>query len=63
VEGVARCSRCGREAPRDPAEARRWRHGDLIEAGEVDEVTAGLLLCPDCLEEDREHAYEEGAGD
>lgn len=63
MEERPRCSQCGREAPGDPAEARRWRQGELIAAGEVDEVTAGLLLCPDCIEESRERAYEEGAGD
>jgi hypothetical protein len=63
VEGRPSCSQCGREAPAEPEEARRWRHGELILAGEVDEVTAGLLLCPECQEEDREGAYEEGEGD
>jgi len=63
VHDVPRCSQCGREAPGEPEEALRWRHGELLVAGEVDEVSAGLLLCPDCIEEDRERAYEEGAGD
>ncbi len=60
---VPRCSQCGREAPSEPEEALRWRHGHLIAAGDVDEVTEGLLLCPDCVQEQREGGYDEGAGD
>lgn len=53
------CSQCGRAAPADPAELRKWRHGKLALEGEVGE---GLLLCPDCDAEDREHEFEEGEG-
>jgi hypothetical protein len=54
------CSQCGREAPAEPEELARWRHGELVlEEGEVGE---GLLLCPDCDAEDRERAFEEGEG-
>lgn len=54
------CSQCGREAPSEPEELARWRHGELALEGEVGE---GLLLCPDCDAEDRERAFEEGGGD
>jgi hypothetical protein len=61
--GVVVCSQCGREAPRDSDEVSRWRHGELALGGDLDEVTAGLLLCPACLAEDREGAFEAGGED
>jgi hypothetical protein len=54
------CAQCGREAPSDPEELARWRHGEILV--EEDEVGEGLLLCPDCDAEDRERAFEEGGG-
>jgi hypothetical protein len=54
------CSQCGRSAPTDPEELRSWKHGDLVIAGELDEVTATMLLCPECVQEDLAHEYEEG---
>ncbi|HXF98914.1 MAG TPA: hypothetical protein VNJ46_09915 [Gaiellaceae bacterium] len=60
METVLVCSQCGREAPAEPAELRRWRHGELVLEGELGE---GLLLCPDCDAEDRLREFEEGAGD
>jgi hypothetical protein len=54
------CSQCGRELPADADELRRWEQGSLVLAGEVDDVTAAMLLCPDCAEEDRAGEYEEG---
>ena len=42
------CAQCGREAPEDPAELAQWRHGDLAVESELDEVTAAMVLCPDC---------------
>ena len=58
------CSQCGRAAPvDDPDELARWRHGRLLLAGELDEMTATMLLCPECLEEERAGAYEEGGSD
>jgi hypothetical protein len=51
------CSQCGREAPSDLAELKRWRHGELALEGALGE---GLLLCPDCDAEDREREFEEG---
>ena len=59
---TATCSQCGRKAPAEPDELARWRHGDLALAGELDEVSAGLLLCPDCLLEGEAKDYEEGGG-
>ena len=53
------CARCGRAAPSEEAELASWRHGALALEGTIEE---GLLLCPDCDAEDREHAYEEGEG-
>jgi len=53
------CSQYGREAPKDPEELAKWRHGELALAGDPGE---GLLLCPDCDAEDRERAFEEGEG-
>jgi hypothetical protein len=54
------CSQCGRDLPADPAEARQWEQGPRALAGELDEVTASMLLCPDCTAEDRARAYDEG---
>jgi hypothetical protein len=55
-----RCSQCGRAAPSDPGELRTWRHGDLAAAGDLDEGAASMLLCPECVEEDRSGEYEAG---
>jgi hypothetical protein len=54
------CSQCGRELPADADELRRWGQGSLAVTGELDEVTASMLLCPDCAEDDRAGEYEEG---
>jgi hypothetical protein len=54
---VAECSQCGREAPLDASELLSWRHGALAVEGEVGE---GLLVCPDCDAEHREHEFDEG---
>jgi hypothetical protein len=59
VMAVAECSQCGREAPRDAAALLSWRHGELVLQGEIGE---GLLVCPDCDAEHREHEFEEGEG-
>jgi hypothetical protein len=55
-----RCSQCGRAAPADPDELRTWRHGDLAVAGEPDEATVAMLLCPECVEDDLSGEYEAG---
>jgi hypothetical protein len=55
-----RCSQCGRPAPADREELRGWKHGELVVAGELDEVAATMLLCPECVEEDESGEYEAG---
>ena len=57
------CSQCGREAAAGSAELAAWQHGDLALAGDLDEVTAGLLLCPGCWSDDREGAFDPGGSD
>ena len=45
------CSRCGREAPAaNSTEFHDWLSGEL---DFLDELSAALLLCPDCREEER----------
>ena len=56
---TAVCSQCGRAAPSDLAELALWKHGELVLDGEVAE---GLLVCPDCDADDRQHEFEEGEG-
>lgn len=51
------CARCGRDAPSGAEELLAWRHGELALEGEVEE---GLLICPDCDAEHREHDFDEG---
>jgi hypothetical protein len=55
-----RCSQCGRAAPTDNDQLRDWKHGELVFAGELDEMAAAMLLCPECVEEDRTEEYEAG---
>jgi len=45
---AAECAQCGRDVPLDTDELSRWRHGDLVLEGELDEVTASMIVCPDC---------------
>lgn len=54
------CAQCGRSLPRDATELARWNHGELAASGELDEIAAGMLLCPDCAEDDQLGEYEEG---
>jgi hypothetical protein len=54
------CSQCGRDAPANRDELRGWRNGELAVAGELDDVTATMLLCPECVEEDSSGEYEAG---
>jgi hypothetical protein len=54
------CSQCGRSAPADHDELQSWKHGDLVIAGELDQVTASMLLCPECVQEDLSGEYEAG---
>src|SRR5262245_57079435 len=54
------CAQCGRPLPSDAAELARWKNGTLAAAGELDETTAAMLLCPECADEERVGAFEEG---
>lgn len=58
-----KCAQCGHVLPDDAAEVARWRHGYLALAGEIDEVSAGMLLCPDCAAEAVGERIETGGGD
>ncbi len=57
------CAQCGRPFPADPAERARWKPHDVAVSGAVDEAAAGLLLCPDCVAEDRSGEFDAGGGD
>jgi hypothetical protein len=57
------CSQCGRPFPEDPGEQSGWTDGGLLEGGELDDVAALTLLCPDCRAEAESGAFEEGGGD
>lgn len=57
------CAQCGRPLPEDEGEAAGWRHGRLAAAGELDETSAPILLCPDCTEDTVGGAYDAGEGD
>jgi hypothetical protein len=57
------CSQCGREASVASPELARWRHGDLALSGDLDDVTAGVLLCPACWAEDLEGQFDAGGED
>jgi hypothetical protein len=48
VQVAVECAQCGREAPADAQELTGWRHGELVLAGDLDDVTAGMVVCPDC---------------
>jgi len=54
------CSQCGRSVPSAAADRARWKHVELVLAGELDEA---MLLCPECCEEHRELAYDEGGAE
>jgi hypothetical protein len=55
------CSQCGAEAPEDPFELVLWKYGRLALEGDFADAIDWLLLCPDCVEEEHDHAYDEGA--
>jgi hypothetical protein len=57
------CSQCGREAPTEADEFSQWRHGEVARSGELDDVMAGLLLCPACWAEDLEGDFDAGGED
>jgi hypothetical protein len=54
------CAQCGRPVPQDPDALRSWENGDLLIAGGLGDVTAAMLLCPECVEEDAAEAYDAG---
>jgi hypothetical protein len=60
VRVQAECAQCGREAPPDSVELRRWRHGDLALDEHLDDVAAAMILCPDCDAEDRGGQFDSG---
>jgi hypothetical protein len=53
------CSQCGRTVAADDEELKSWKHGDLL-AGELNDVTAEMLLCPECVAEEGAGNYEAG---
>jgi hypothetical protein len=55
------CAQCGRPLPHDDREIARWKHGYL--AGEFDEVSQGILLCPACAAEDAFGEFDAGVAD
>lgn len=55
------CAQCGRPLPHDDRELARWKHGYL--AGELDEVSQGILLCPVCAADDRFGEFDAGVAD
>lgn len=57
------CAQCGRPLPEDEAAVREWRFGEQAAAGELDETSAAILLCPECTEDVVGGEYEEGVGD
>lgn len=57
------CAQCGKPFPADPAQRARWKPDAVAVAGALDETAAGLLLCPDCVAEDRAGEYDTGGGD
>jgi hypothetical protein len=58
---IVRCSQCGTEATGDPTTLEDWLHGALVAAGELDDdAAADLLLCPDCVAEERDGVFETG---
>ncbi|HKI92940.1 MAG TPA: hypothetical protein VJ986_11630 [Gaiellaceae bacterium] len=57
------CAQCGRRLPSAEGEVARWRYGYLAAAGELDETSAGILLCPDCIADAIERGYDVGVGD
>lgn len=60
---IVTCAQCGRELPTDSVERVRWRPSEIVTAGELDEMTAGALLCPDCASHDLLDEHELGEVD
>lgn len=57
---AAECAQCGREVPVDSSELLRWRHGELALEGDPDDVTAGMVLCPECDADDLGADFDQG---
>jgi len=57
------CAQCGRRLPDAEAEVARWRYGYLAAAGELDETSVKILLCPDCIVDAAQRSYDVGVGD
>jgi hypothetical protein len=54
------CAQCGRPVPSEAAELAGWKNATLAASGENDDATAAMLLCPECVDEERLGQYEEG---
>lgn len=54
------CAQCGRMLADDPAEVARWRPRILVAEGDLDELTAMMVLCPDCADDASAGAYDAG---
>ena len=54
------CSQCGREAPGDSHGLMHWAYGSIAVRGDLPEVIDAILLCPECVEEEHAHEFEEG---
>lgn len=57
------CAQCGREAPSDRHELMRWACGPIAIRGDFPEAIEALLLCPECVEEEHAHEFDEGGVD
>jgi len=57
------CAQCGRAAPSYPPELMRWSYGSVAVSGDYSEVIDRLLLCPECVEEEHAHEFDEGGMD
>ncbi len=58
------CAQCGRPVPDDRDELERWKSGNLLLAGELeDDVAIEMLVCPECVRVESAGDYEAGEGD
>jgi len=54
------CAQCGRDAPTDSYELKDWAYGRIALRGDFPDVIDLLLLCPECVDEEHEHAFDDG---
>jgi hypothetical protein len=54
------CAQCGWTVQSDAPELARWSHGALAVAGDLDETSAAIVVCPECAEESRLGAFDPG---